>query len=398
MLHHTPEQVGLSSQRLQRLDALMRHYVDQNKLPCTLTMIARQGKVVHRQPYGLMDINSNKPVKEDTIFRIYSMTKPLTSLSIMMLYEEGRFLLSDPVSKFIPGFKEIKVFAGQDEHGLQLAELEREITLHDLLTHTGGLTYGLFGDHPVDAMYQEKKVIGSRTLSEMVDKLVTLPVLAQPGTLWNYSVSTDVLGHIIELVSGQSLDDFFNQRIIEPLNMVDTAFYVPEEKQERFASLYTLNGNSGTLMKVNPLMSNYTRSQRFLSGGGGLVSTITDYMRFCQMLLNGGKYGDTRFVSRKTIDLMTMNHLPNALMPIILRTTTLLGYGFGLGGRVMVDVAQSQQLGSAGEYGWGGAASTYFFIDPQEELIGILMTQFMPSDYYPIRTEFKTLVYQALVD
>lgn len=398
MLQHTPESVGLSSERLKRLDALMQHYVDENKLPCTLTMIARQGKVVHRQPYGLMDIKSNKPVKEDTIFRIYSMTKPLTSLSIMMLYEEGRFLLSDPVSKFIPGFKEIKVFAGQDENGIRLAELEREITLHDLLTHTGGLTYGLFGNHPVDALYQEKKVIGSRTLSEMVDKLVRLPVLAQPGTLWNYSVSTDVLGHIIELVSGQSLDVFFNERIIEPLNMVDTAFYVPEEKQERFASLYTLNGNSGTLMKVNPLMSNYTRSQGFLSGGGGLVSTISDYMRFCQMWLNGGKYGKTRFVSRKTIDLMTMNHLPNDLMPIKLNTTHLLGYGFGLGGRVMVDVAQSQQLASAGEYGWGGAASTYFFIDPQEELIGILMTQFMPSDYYPIRTEFKTLVYQALVD
>ncbi|MGB0389289.1 MAG: serine hydrolase domain-containing protein [Ardenticatenaceae bacterium] len=396
-----PEGVGLSSARLNKLKALAQRYVDQKKLPCVLTMVARRGQVVHFEPYGLMDMAAEKPVQKDTIFRIYSMTKPITSIGIMMLYEEGHFLLSDPVSKFIPAFKELKVVVGQDYERMDVlvGSLEREITLHDLLTHTSGLSYGLFEGHPVDDMYRDKNILGKdQTLAEMIEKIVSLPLVGQPGKVWQYSVATDVLGRVIQVVSGKSFDRFIEERILQPLGMSDTAFYVSQEKQKRFASLYALRPETGQLAQIPSLLSNYSPSVRFFSGGGGLVSTATDYMRFCQMLLNGGELDGVRLVGRKTIELMTINHLPPELVPIALGETVLNGYGFGLGFRVMTNLAQGQVIGSEGEYGWGGAASTFFFIDPQEELIGILMTQFMPSSYYPIRDQFKTAVYQALID
>jgi CubicO group peptidase (beta-lactamase class C family) len=326
------------------------------------------------------------------------MTKPIASIAMMMLYEEGHFLFSDPVARFIPAFKEVKVYVEPHFRGIRASALQREITLHDLMTHTSGLTYGLFDESPVERMYQEKKILRpDRTIAEIIEDLVTLPLLHQPGSKWQYSVSTDVLGRVIELVSGMTLDVFLKERIFKPLGMSDTAFYVPEEKKERFAMLYGLNPQ-GKLTQIKPLLSSFSASQRLFSAGGGLVSTITDYMRFCQMMAGGGELNGSRLVGRKSIELMTLNHLAPALMPIEIGGSKLHGYGFGLGVRVMTDVAATGLLGSIGEYGWGGAASTYFLIDPQEALIAILMTQFMPSDYYPIREQFKTAIYQAIVD
>lgn len=394
-----PEEVGFSASRLSRIGTWMQGYIDQNKLAGTIAMVARCGKVTYLERFGMMDLEAAKPMQFDTIFRFYSMTKPITSVALMMLYEEGRFQLSDPVSKFIPEFADVKVFAGAAEEGFEVAELEREITIWHLLTHTAGLTYDFFDDSPVDAMYLEADLHQpDRTAEEVVHEIVKLPLVHQPGTAWRYSMATDVLGYLIEVISGMSLDVFFEDRILKPLGMEDTDFYVPEEKLGRFAAEYGPTENGGLELLDAPATSQYTRPPRFLSGGVGLVSTASAYMRFTQMLLNGGELDGTRLLGRKTVELMTINHLPDELIPIQVQPHTLHGCGFGLGFRVLVNVAQAGRLGSEGEFGWGGAASTSFFVDPKEKLIGLLLTQLMPSRYYPIRDEFKVLIYQALVD
>jgi len=394
-----PEDVGFSASRLSRIGTVMQGYVDQNKLAGLITMVARCGKVVRLERFGMMDLEAAKPMQLDTIFRIYSMTKSITSVALMMLYEEGQFQLNDPVSKFIPEFADVKVFTGATEEGFEVTELEREITIRDLLTHTAGLTYDFFEDSPVDAMYLEADLHQpDRTLEEMIHKIVKLPLVHQPGTAWRYSMATDVLGYLIEVISGISLDVFLEQKILKPLGMEDTGFYVPEAKLGRLAATYGPVENGGLELLDAPATSQYSKPPRFLSGGTGLVSTASDYMRFAQMLLDGGELDGVRLLSRKTIELMTINHLPDELIPIQLRPHTLHGCGFGLGFRVLVNVAQAGRLGSEGEFGWGGAASTSFFVDPKEELIGLLLTQLMPSRYYPIRDEFKVLVYQALID
>jgi CubicO group peptidase (beta-lactamase class C family) len=333
----------------------------------------------------------------------------------MMLYEEGRFQLHDPVSKFIPEFADVKVFAGATEAGFELTELEREITIWHLLTHTAGLTYDFFEDSPVDAMYLEADLHQpDRTAEEVVHEIVKLPLVHQPGTAWRYSMATDVLGYLIEVISGMTLDVFFGEKILKPLGMEDTDFYVPEAKLDRFAAEYGPSTGPSTPLRTGsgqaptesggmelldaPATSQYTRPPRFLSGGAGLVSTASDYMRFAQMLFNGGELEGTRLLGRKTVELMTINHLPDELIPIQVQPHTLHGCGFGLGFRVLVNLAQAGRLGSEGEFGWGGGASTSFFVDPKEQLIGLLLTQLVPSRYYPIRNEFKVLVYQALVD
>jgi CubicO group peptidase (beta-lactamase class C family) len=403
----TPEEVGFSASRLSRIGMWMQSYIDQNRLAGLIAMVARCGKVVYLERSGMMDVKAAKPMQFDTIFRIYSMTKPITSVALMMLYEEGRFQLNDPVSKFIPKFADVKVFASATEEGIELDELEREITIWHLLTHTAGLTYDFFEDSPVDAMYLEADLHQpDRTAEEVVHKIVKLPLVHQPGSAWRYSMATDVLGYLIETISGMTLDVFFEEKILKPLGMEDTDFYVPEAKLNRFAAEYGPSTGSGQAPTENggmelldaPATSQYTKPPRFLSGGAGLVSTASDYMRFLQMLLNGGELDGTRLLGRKTVELMTINHLPDELIPIQVQPHTLHGCGFGLGFRVLVDVAQAGRLGSEGEFGWGGAASTSFFVDPKENLIGLLLTQLMPSRYYPIRNEFKVLVYQALVD
>jgi CubicO group peptidase (beta-lactamase class C family) len=393
-----PNEAGFSSDRLRRINAVMQSYVDQDKLAGLITMVARGGKLVHLECYGMMDIEAGKSMQFDTIFRIYSMTKPITSVAFMMLYEEGRVHLYDPVSKFIPEFAAIKVFAGDTE-----VDLEREITVHDLLTHTAGFTYDFFDSSPVDLMYRETNMfdpieVPPVSLSEFLMRIVKLPLVHQPGTTWRYSVATDVLGHLIEIISGISLDSFLRERLFKPLGMEDTGFHVPKAKLDRFAAMYEPVENNGMELLDAPAKSPFLTPPRCLLGGSGLVSTATDYMRFAQMLLNGGMYNEIRILSPKTIELMTINHLPNEMIPIQVEPHTLHGCGFGLGFRVLVDVAQCGRLGTEGEFGWGGAASTSFFIDPQEDLVGLLLTQLMPSRYYPIRSEFKVLVYQALVD
>jgi CubicO group peptidase (beta-lactamase class C family) len=395
----TPEQAGFSASRLSRIGALMQDYVDQNKLAGLVTMVARRGKVVHLERCGLMDLEAQKPMQIDTIFRIYSMTKPITSVALMMLYEQGHFQLHDPVSRFIPEFANVKVFADAAGKDVILTELDKEITLWHLLTHTAGLTYNFFEDSPVDALYRQADVLQpDTTLEEMVHKLAKLPLVHQPGTAWRYSMATDVLGYVIEVISGMSLDLFFEEQILKPLGMQDTAFYVPQAKLDRLAALYGPGENGGIALLDAAATSPYAHPPRLLRGGSALVSTASDYARFAQMLLNGGELDGVRLLGRKTVELMTINHLPEDLIPICIQPHVLRGSGFGLGVSVLVDVARAGRLGSQGSYGWGGMATTSFFVDPKEELVGLLLTQFIPSRHSPIRDEFQTLVYQALVD
>jgi CubicO group peptidase (beta-lactamase class C family) len=385
-----PENAGLSSDRLNRIKPVMQSYVDNNKLPGLITMVARKGKIVHFEKYGMMDVD--KPMQFNTIFQIMSMSKPITSVAVMMLYEEGYFQLDDPVAKFIPEFKDLKVLSSIDKDGIHVVDQIRPMTIRDLLTHTSGLTYGFFGT-PIDSIYN-KVNLQEGTLKDMIDKLAKIPLLCQPGTAWNYSRSTDVLGYLVEVISGKPFDEFLKERIFIPLKMDDTDFYVPKEKINRCAAVYTPDENKGIKVLVKPDESTISRP-KFFSGGGGLYSTINDYLIFSQMLLNKGEFNGVRLLGSKTVELMTKNHLSNELSP--LNVGFLQGVGFGLGFAVRID--PTRILGSAGEFGWAGAYNTFFWIDPEEQIIGILMTQFEPFNYYPsLNNEFKVLVYQAIVD
>jgi CubicO group peptidase (beta-lactamase class C family) len=395
-----PEKVGFSSERLGRINAVMQKYVDEGKCAGILTMVARRGQIAHLDCFGMMDVEAGKPMQPDTIFRIFSMSKPVTSVAVMMLYEEGFFQLNTPVSEFIPGFEDTKVFVQETESGLELADMEREMTIHDLLTHTSGLSYGFHEDTPVDALYRDARqnLGGGATLEKMVETLSTLPLAFQPGQGWRYSFSTDVLGYVVQVICGQSFDVFLQQRIFEPLGMVDTGFYVPAAKIDRFAALYGGAGEGELELMEAPATGRYAKPPAFLSGGGGLVSTVHDYVRFAQMLLNGGELDSARLLGRKTVELMMMNHLPEALLPFTVNPgePPAWGYGFGLGGKVMMDPARAGVLGSRGEYSWSGAASTGFWVDPREEVVGLIMTQLMP--YQPLVNVLRVLVYQALAD
>ncbi len=393
-----PESVGFSSTRLARIDAAMQRYIDAGKIAGIQALVARRGEPAYARCFGQMDVKAGKPVQWDTLWRIYSMSKPITSVAIMMLYEEGHFQLTDPLSRFIPAFKEVKVFAGGDEDEYETVDLLRPITVHDLLTHTSGLAYGLDATDAVDKMYikhlwQAGTFSRRKPLLQVVNALAALPLAHQPGTAWRYSVATDVLGCLVQVVSGKPFDQFLQERIFGPLGMVDTHFCVPETKIERFAANYGPTKSGGLKVIDAPAKSEFTRPTRCPSGGGGLISTAPDYMRFAQMLLNQGELDGVRLLGRKTIELMTMNHLP-AGMHIWEDASS----GFGLGFGVTIDQAQSKALGSTGTYGWGGAANTNFWIDPQEGLIGLLMLQFMPSGTYPVIPDFRVAVYQALVD
>ncbi len=398
MLTVEPEQVGCSAERLKRIDRAMERYVEEGKIAGILAMVARRGAMVYAKCFGMMDIEACKPVQFDTLFRIYSMTKPITSVAVMMLYEEGHFQLFDPVSRFISGFEHTQVLVRATESGLELANLEREITIWHLLTHTSGLSYGFEEDDPVDEVYQKRfRPILERepdtTLERMVQILAWLPLAHQPGSAWRYSMATDVLGYLVQVASGMPFEDFLKQRIFEPLGMVDTDFYVPEHKIERFAANYGPDEEGGLKVIDAPATSRYAKPTTLPSGGGGLVSTASDYARFAQMLLNGGELDGVRLLGRKTIELMTMDHLGGAMHPFEDQA-----YGVGLGVGVLTDVAHSRMLGSAGSYGWGGAANTNFWVDPEEELIGLLMLQFMPSDTYMVVPDFRVAVYQSIVD
>lgn len=401
----SPEEVGFSSEKLARLTAALQVYVDECKLAGIVTMLARRGNIFYCDCVGMMDMEAGKAMQPDTIFRIYSMTKPITAVAVMMLREEGELALDDPVSKFIPACKDLRVFIRETETGIELADLEREMTIRDLLTHTSGLVYGEPEGSPVEVMVYEddqkaRKKTPDESLEEWVQRLARLPLATQPGTEWQYGLSFDVLGTIVEIVSGLRFDTFLKQRIFDPLEMVDTGFYVPEEKIDRLAAMYG-PAEDGSLQLVDaPESSKFAKPRRFLSGGGGLVSTTPDYMRFAQMLLHGGEWNGTRLLSQKSVALITTNHLPDHLLPLQLDPLTpyLQGHGFGFGVTVLTDLDQAGMEGSIGSYWWGGVANTFFWIDPQEALIGILMPQFAAGGYYPIQKECQTLTYQAIID
>jgi CubicO group peptidase (beta-lactamase class C family) len=409
-----PEKVGMSNERLAKIRPVIEKHIGEKRIAGALALLARHGELVYFECVGLMDRENNRPMQPDTIFRLYSMTKPITCAALMTLYERGRFQLFDPVSKYIPAFRNLKVYAGEDEVGIKLADLAREITIRDLLTHTSGFTYSFMEYGAVERMYRETILLPEKPLAEAVSELLTLPLAFQPGTKWRYGVSHDVIAYLIEILSGRSLDIFLREELFEPLGMADTGFHVPAGKLNRFAAEYgsdTLRQPDMTVSKlyidaamgINRLLSSPADSlestpHKIFRGGHGLVSTAPDYLRFCRMLLGMGELDGVRLLSRKTVELMTTNHLDSRLMPYEVGGSYALGYGYGLGFRVLLDVGQCQSLGSVGEYGWAGAASTYFWIDPKEELIGIQMAQFQPDGYYPIGQDFRVMAYQSIVD
>lgn len=386
-----PEKVGMSSERLDRIKPVMQSYVDQNKLPGLITMVARRGKIVHLEKFGNMYPDS--PMSLDAIFAIQSMTKPITSVAIMMLYEEGQFQLYDPVAKYIPEFEDLKVFSHKDKDGIHVVDQISPMTIQDLPTHTSGLGYG-WGNTPVDSMYNSAK-LREGSLKDMVQKLAKIPLYYQPGTKWNYSMSTDVLGYLVEVITGKPFNLFLQERILVPLKMEDTDFYVPKEKINRVPYLYGRKDSTGIKVITIPDTSRTSKPKKYLNGGGGLYSTAKDYLIFCQMLLNKGEFNGVRILGRKTVEYMTENHISNDQVP---NEGFYSGAGWGLGFAVTQDVVNLQIIGSNGAYWWGGAYSTFFQIDPKEQLILILMTQFSPSNYYPTNMEFIALTYQAIVD
>jgi len=398
-----PESVGMSSERLSLIDQhLMASYVEPGKIAGALTLVARKGEVAYLSPVGKMDLERDKPMAEDTIFRIYSMSKPITSVALMTLFEKARFALHDPVSKYIPEWRNLRVFASGNHPNFLTVPPNREMTIRDLFTHTSGLTYGFMERTNVDAAYR-KLGIGAGTLRKMIEDLATLPLEFSPGTHWNYSVATDVLGYLVEVISGMPFDVYLKKHIFDPLRMVDTGFSVPPEKVDRFAANYTRRPDKTLMLMDDPQKSTYTGDVTFFGGGGGLVSTASDYCRFCQMLANGGELDGARILGRKTLELMTMNHLPDGkdMSSMTVSTFTQItnpGVGFGLGFSVVLDVPKSQVIGSIGEYAWGGAASTAFWIDPVEDLFFIFMTQFMPDGTFDFRGQLKSIIYSSLID
>lgn len=410
----TPEEVGLSTERLARIRPVMEKYVGKDKMAGVLTLLARRGEVVHTECVGLMDREAGKPVQPDTIVRLYSMTKPITCVALMTLYEHGCFQLADPVSKFIPAFADLKVYAGEDASGVKLADLEREVNVRDLLTHTSGLTYHFLENGPVEAMYRQARVNTNIPLADFVDGLLKMPLAFQPGSSWRYSMAHDVVAYLVEVLSGKPLDVYLRENLFSPLGMVDTGFYVPEDKLDRFAAQYGSSDITEPDMSITkwygeamegvnrrisgPENSLESAPHNIFRGGHGLVSTASDYLRFCQMLLNNGELDGKRVLGRKTVELMTTNHLAPELLPYELGGIYSFGYGYGLGLRVLMDVGQCQTMGTVGEYGWAGAANTYFWIDPKEEFIGIQMAQFQPSDYHLSSQDFRVMAYQAIED
>jgi CubicO group peptidase (beta-lactamase class C family) len=399
----TAETVGLSTERLQRIGQVMQDFVDEGKLPGVITLVARHGKIAHFHVCGMMDVESKKPLRDDTLFRIYSMTKPITSIAVMMLHEQGKFLLSDPVSKFIPAFKNSKVYNGMSKTGIKVVPAERDITIHHLLTHTSGLAYDFTAEPPLDVIYKQAELhdaifYSHLSLSEMIERAAQIPLHFHPGTRWQYSIATDVLGYLIEVVSGMPLPDFFEERIFKPLGMMETDFFVPPEKLARLATMYKLTEDGQQIMLDKPENSPFIQPNRNIRGGAGLVSTIGDYLRFVQMMYNGGQLDGAHLLSRKTIELMARNHVRPEQMPLMVLDEELPGMGFGLGFGVLLDPARAGRLGSPGEFGWGGAAATSWWIDPQEDMYAMLMTQSFRLDVFSLGDYFRTLALQSLID
>ena len=406
----SPESVGMSARRLERIRPAMQGYVDRGVYAGITTLIARRGKIVFADEFGWRDREAQTPMTADAIFRLYSMTKPIVCVGLMTLLEEGRCTLIDPLAKYVPAFGAVKVL----EANGSLVNPVRPITLRDLMTHTSGLTYHVFDEFPVGKMYQGAKILDAGcTLEAVVDDLARFPLAFQPGSQWRYSVGIDVVARVIEVISGRPLGAFLHERLFEPLGMVDTAFEVPPEERNRLAAMYgrpdpflpetTLTGAfeawaKGVNERVDVSRSYPVDSPKvFVRGGHGLFGTTRDYWRFAQMLANGGQLDGVRIIGRKTLALMHANHVPAALLPLSIGVLPLPGYGFGLGSRVALDVAQTGAPGSVGEFGWAGAANTYYWVDPQEQLVALFMSQSMLSFDLPT-FDLRALAYQAIED
>jgi CubicO group peptidase (beta-lactamase class C family) len=411
----SPEAVGMSSARLARIAPVMESYVTERGVVGIGTMIARRGEIVHDERFGFQDREAGIPMAPDTIFRIYSMTKPVVSTALMMLHEEGRFQLEQPVAQYLPAFDATKVLADDGT----LVDQVRPMQIRDVLSHTSGLTYDFMADNPVAQMYRDARIMNdsTRPLDALIDELATLPLAFQPGTRWHYSVGIDVAARLIEVLSGESLGDFLQQRLFDPLGMSDTGFGVADDQLDRVSAMYGLPDLVGENYSAIELMEaalsgfneridvsvTYPTStpEVFQRGGLGLFSTAADYMKFAQMLANSGRIdrtaGAERLIGRKTLELMHSNHVPSELLPYELLGMPSPGMGFGLGSRVMLDVAQTAGPGSVGEYGWAGAAKTYFWVDPAEDLVGLFMSQYMTGMLLPDR-DLRSLAYQAIDD
>jgi CubicO group peptidase (beta-lactamase class C family) len=412
-----PAEVGLDPERLERVDRHFRRYVDDGRLPGWLITLSRRGRLVYVSSYGSRDVEAGLPVETDTVWRIYSMTKPITSVAAMMLYEEGAFELTDPVAAFIPSFADLRVYTGGSDLKPATVPAVEPVRIWHLLTHTAGLTYGFQRAHPVDARYRQAGFeFGwprGLDLAQCCDAWASQPLLFQPGSEWNYSVATDVLGRVVEVTSGQSLDEFFSSRIFGPLGMTDTGFWADEADLGRVAALYMpgpvpAGATVGPLRRMDEMGRIARHRPRVRSGGGGLLSTAADYHRFTQMLLQrpgspGGELDGVRLLGPRTVAYMTRNHLPGGAdletfgRPLNVEAP-FHGVGFGLGFAVVIDAAAGKSLASEGECSWGGLASTAFWIDPAQELTACFFTQLMPSSTYPIRPQLRQLVYQALAD
>ena len=401
-----PDAAGLDVRQLAHVaEHLTRRYIEPGKIAGCQTLVARHGHVGYFDSLGSMDLERGKPVVEDTIWRIYSMTKPITGVALMQLYERGHFKLSDPVHRFLPEWRDLKVRETAPDGSERLVAPARPMTVRDLLMHMSGLgPRAREIRNEVEADAAADPPVGDGTLAELVRRLADEPLVFHPGTRWFYSVSTDIVGRLVEVISGRRFDEYLQEEIFDPLGMVDTGFVVPDGEIERFAANYERGPDRRLALLDDPERSRYRRPRPLLSGGGGLVSTTADYLRFCQMLLDGGQLEGARILGRKTVELMALNHLPGGgelrsfALPGAYGETGFDGVGFGLTMAVGLGPVETETIGSAGDFYWGGAASTIFWIDPVEDMVVIFMTQFMPSRTFDFRGQLKALVYPALDD
>ena len=399
-----PRAAGFTASRLQRIsDHLNRNYIDSQKIAGCQVLVARHGTVAYYDNFGLMDIERNKSMKDDAIFRIYSMTKPITSIALMQLYEQGLFQLNDPLYRVIPSWKDQQVYVSGDAADMELARPEQPVTFRHILSHMAGLSYGAT-NHPVDKLYRDKRVIrgDGATLDTFVDKLAQVPLHFQPGSRWLYSYATDVCGHLVEELSGMPLDVYFEKHIFEPLGMTDTAFHVSADKLDRFCANYERGPDKALRLLDDPMSSTYAEKPTFLSGGGGLTGTTADYLKFCEMLRCHGTLNGERIIGSRTLKMMHMNHLPDnqdlsSMAVGAFSETAYEGVGFGLGFASTLGEVQTGSLGT-GDYYWGGAASTIFWVDPVEDMVVIFMTQLMPSATFNFRGQLKNIIYSAIED
>lgn len=394
----TPEEVGFSSDRLGEITAFTRRDVDDGKLVGAVTMVARHGKVVHFEAVGNYGLDNDRPMDKDALFRIYSMTKPITTVAMMMLYEEGKFQLGDAVARHLPEFEHQKIIRDGE-----LVSPGSPMTIEQLMSHSAGLTYGFMTDHPAESAYRDADIWGSVDLTEFAGKIANAPLRFEPGTRYHYSVATDILGAMVERLSGLTLEEYFQRRIFSPLGMSDTFFNVPEDKLQRLATNHYWNSEESTISVVPAENNRPPTGVTLFSGGGGLISTASDYMIFCEMLRNGGSYDGVRILGPKTVQYMTINHLTDEVRnegaDEFPASHLYPGQSFGLGFGVIIDPGQSQVISSKGEYSWGGAANTKFWIDPEEDLVGILMTQLLGSPWSDdTRYHMKIATYQALTE